>query len=186
MNTQTKNTDKDIHETANNTLNISQDTWYNEDVILGNQSLVDLDLLDRGQDYDELSPCYIIFICSVDLFHAGYHVYEFRNTCIQDPNIPLEDGATKVFLNAKGVIGDISPELKEFLDYVAGKEKEDPSELITKIKGALNHAKQNREWRRERMIMYFHDMDIREEALKEGRTEGLAEGHAPGLIVKLY
>lgn len=61
------------------------------------QSLVDLELLDRGQYYDNLSPSYIVFICSVDLFHAGYHIYEFRNCCTRDRELELGDEATKIF-----------------------------------------------------------------------------------------
>ncbi len=127
------------------------------------QSLIDLELLDRGQHYDSLSPSYVVFICSKDLFHLGYHVYEFKNYCMQDREMELGDEATKIFLNAQGKGNDISPELKEFLDYVAGKENETPSPFIGQLKHAVYHAKQNREWRRERMIMYFREMDIRME-----------------------
>ena len=135
------------------------------------QSLIDLELLDRGQRYDSLSPSYVVFICSKDLFHLGYHVYEFRNFCMQDHEMELGDEATKIFLNTQGQGGDISPELKEFLDYVAGKEREKPSKFIGQLKHAVYHAKQNREWRRERMIMYFREMDIRMEAEREARNK---------------
>ena len=135
------------------------------------QSLIDLELLDRGQHYDSLSPSYVVFICSKDLFHLGYHVYEFKNYCMQDRETELGDEATKIFLNAQGKGGDISPELKEFLDYVAGKENEKPSPFIGQLKRAVYHAKQNREWRRERMIMYFREMDIRMEAEREARNK---------------
>ena len=142
------------------------------------QSLVDLELLDRGQAYDDLSPSYVIFISPTDLFGRGYHVYEFRNCCIRDRELELGDQATKIFLNAKGTADDVDPPLKEFLDYVAGREHEETSEFIVKLKVALHHAKQNREWRRQRMILYFRDQDVRADALKEGRAEGRVEGRA--------
>ena len=140
------------------------------------QSLVDLELLDRGQAYDELARSYVIVICPKDLFHHGYYLYEFRNYCVQNRQIELGDEAAKIFLNANGTRGDIHPPLKEFLDYVAGKEPTEPSEFIVKLKTALHHAKQNREWRREHMILYFRDQDIRADALKEGRQEGIGIG----------
>lgn len=140
------------------------------------QSLVDLELLDRGQAYDELARSYVIFICPKDLFHQGHYLYEFRNYCTQDRQIELGDEAAKIFLNANGTRGDIHPPLKEFLDYVAGKEPEEPSEFIVKLKTALHDAKQNREWRREHMILYFRDQDIRADALKEGIDIGRQEG----------
>ena len=140
------------------------------------QSLVDLELLDRGRAYDELARSYVIFICPVDLFGCGHYLYEFRNYCTQDRQIELGDEAAKVFLNASGTRGDIHPPLKEFLDYVAGKETEEPSEFIVRLKAALDRAKQNREWRREHMILYFREQDIRADALEEGRQEGRQEG----------
>ncbi len=140
------------------------------------QSLVDLELLDRGQVYDELARSYVIFICPKDLFHRGYHIYEFRNYCTQDREIELGDEASKIFLNAAGNRDDIHPPLKEFLDYVAGKEWKEPSEFIVKLKSAVHHAKQNREWRRQHMILYFRDQDVRADALEEGRQEGRQEG----------
>ena len=136
------------------------------------QSLVDMELLDRGQAYDELSKSYVVFICPFDLFHQGRHIYEFRNYCKQDKSLELRDEATKIFLNAKGSQDDIDPPLKEFLDFVAGKEPDMPSEFIVKLKVALSDVKQNKRWRRERMILYFRDQDIRADALKEGREMG--------------
>ena len=140
------------------------------------QSLVDMELLDRGQAYDELSKSYVVFICPFDIFHMGRHIYEFRNYCKQDKALELGDEAAKIFLNAKGTQGDITPQLKEFLDYVAGKESDTPSEFIVKLKDALSDAKLNKRWRRERMILYLRDQDIRADALKEGRKLGHAEG----------
>ncbi len=139
------------------------------------QSMVDLELLDRGQNYDQLSPSYIIFICSFDLFQRGLHIYEFKNYCTQDRDMELGDEATKIFLNARGIADDISPHLKEFLDYVAGIESDAPSPFIDKIKNALYDAKQNPEWRRQHMSMYFREMDIRAEAIKQGLEEGRVE-----------
>lgn len=88
----------------------------------------------------------------------------------------MGDEAAKIFLNASGTKGDIHPPLKEFLDYVAGREPENPSEFIVKLKTALHHAKQNREWRREHMIWYFKEQDIRADALREGIDIGRQEG----------
>lgn len=44
----------------------------------------------------------------------------------EDKSILMGDGATTVFPNAKGVMDDVSEELKAFLDYVAGKRTEGP------------------------------------------------------------
>jgi len=111
-----------------------------------------------------------------DLFHLGRHIYEFRNYCTQDKTLELGDEATKIFLNAQGTKEDIAPPLKEFLDFVAGKEPDMPSDFIIKLKVALSDAKHNKKWRRERMILYFRDQDIRADALAEGIDIGRQEG----------
>lgn len=48
------------------------------------QSLIDLQLIDKGQAYKKLKPSYIIFICPFDVFGRGRHIYTFENTCRED------------------------------------------------------------------------------------------------------
>lgn len=85
------------------------------------QSMIDLQLIDKGQHYKCLNRSYVIFICPFDTFGAGRHIYTFENICKEDTSILLNDDAIKIFLNAKGTLDDVSEELKAFLDYVAGK-----------------------------------------------------------------
>ena len=89
------------------------------------QSMIDLQMIDKGEHYKKLNPCYIIFICTFDLFGKGRHLYTFENICREDNGITLGDGTTKLFLNAESEMSDVSKELKSFLDYVAGKEPGD-------------------------------------------------------------
>ena len=42
------------------------------------QSMLDLQLLDKGQTYKRLKPSYIIFICLFDTFGKGRHIYTFE------------------------------------------------------------------------------------------------------------
>lgn len=84
------------------------------------QSVIDLDLLEAGQDYEELNDTFIIFICPFDPFKKGRHIYTFRNTCQEDMGLVLKDGATKIFLNAVGTENDVADDVKAFLNYVNG------------------------------------------------------------------
>ena len=61
---------------------------------------------------------YVIFICTFDLFNKGRHIYTFKNFCAEDKEIELNDGAYTIFLNTKGKLDDVSPELKNFLNFV--------------------------------------------------------------------
>lgn len=115
------------------------------------QGMIDLQLIDKGQTYKKLNQSYIIFICPFDLFGKGRHVYTFENVCKEDTSVSLHDGTTKIFLNAYGMMDDVSEELKAFLDYVAGRDSDDV--FVQKLEEALEDAKRNREWRHEYMTL---------------------------------
>ena len=103
----------------------------------------------------------------------GRHIYTFENICREDKDIFLEDGTTKIFLNAKGTMDDVSPGLKAFLDYVAGKKPADP--FVDELEEAVKNARKNREWRREYMTLEMRDRVNREHAKAEGKAEGIIE-----------
>ena len=130
------------------------------------QSMIDLQLIDKGQLYDELKRSYVIFICPFDLYGKGRHIYTFENICKEDGTIFMGDEAVKIFLNAKGTLDDVSDELKAFLDYVAGKKPKDA--YVERLEEAVKEAKKNREWRHEYMTLLMRD----QENVKKGREYG--------------
>ena len=141
-------------------------------------SQMDLELLDRGRDYENLPNMFVIFIMQRDIFGQGRHIYTFRNICVEDRETELNDMTTKIFLTTAGTMDDVSPELRRLLDYVGGKPSED--DYTRKLDDAVKAAKRKREWRREYMFMSlkYHDVvyDAKHEGLEEGRAEGLEEG----------
>ena len=130
------------------------------------QSMIDLQLIDKGQLYDELKRSYVIFICPFDLYGTGRHIYTFENICKEDGSIFMGDEAVKIFLNAKGTLDDVSDELKAFLDYVAGKKPKDA--YVERLEEAVKEAKKNREWRHEYMTLLMRD----QENVKIGEKRG--------------
>lgn len=133
------------------------------------QGMIDLQLVDKGQDYDTLNNSYIIFICLSDLFGKNRYMYTFENVCKEDSEVILNDGAKKVFLNADGKNGTVSEELKAFLDYVAGRPSEDT--FVKKLKRAVEKAKKNREWRHEYMTLLMRDKENRKIGEKHGENK---------------
>lgn len=121
------------------------------------QSMIDLQLIDKGQLYDELKRSYVIFICPFDLYGKGRHIYTFENICKEDGSIFMGDEAVKIFLNAKGTLDDVSDELEAFLDYVAGKKPKDA--FVERLEEAVKEAKKNREWRHEYMTLLMRDKE---------------------------
>ena len=130
------------------------------------QSMIDLQLIDKGQLYDELKQSYVIFVCPFDLYGKGRHIYTFENICKEDGSISMGDEAVKIFLNAKGTLDDVSDELKAFLDYVAGKKPKDA--YVERLEEAVKEAKKNREWRHEYMTLLMRD----QENVKIGEKRG--------------
>ena len=82
------------------------------------QAEMDLSSLKPGQDFKELKPSVIVFICSFDPFGRGLYRYTFEPRCLE-ADFPLEDGTRRIFLSTKGTNeSDVSKELVSFLRYV--------------------------------------------------------------------
>ena len=57
----------------------------------------------------------------------------------------LKDGAHKIFLCAGGVMDDCSEKMKDFLDYVAGKNT--TGELTNRLREEVERVKKSDRWR---------------------------------------
>lgn len=130
------------------------------------QGMIDLQLIDKGQTYKKLNQSYVIFICLQDIFGRGRHIYTFENICKEDTGLCLNDGTTKIFLNAASQKEDVSSELKAFLDYIAGKKTEDA--YVQELEKAVEEARQNREWRHEYMTLLMRDQEKLEQGIEQG------------------
>ena len=82
------------------------------------QAEMDLSSLKPGQDFAELKPSVIVFICSFDPFGKGLYRYTFEPRCLE-ADFPLGDGTRRIFLSTKGTNeSDVPKELVSFLRYV--------------------------------------------------------------------
>ena len=142
-------------------------------------SMLDLQLIDKGQTYAKLKPSFVIFICLADMFGAGRHKYTFETVCREDRTIWLGEERTTIFLNADSQMEDVSKELTAYLNYAAGCVSEDS--FVKKLDEAVKEAKRNREWRREYMTLLMRDQENIEKGRKEGRREGRKEGQVKEL-----
>ena len=147
---------------ADNTGNIPKRSRYY-------QSVIDLNLLEKGEDYDTLKLSIVIFICTFDLFGRGEYIYTFDNRCQEVPELKLKDGTKKIFLNIKGTKGNISSTLKDLLSYMDGRK---PKEGLAKsIEQKINEAKDNIMWRREYMSLYVELRDKYKEGYERGEVK---------------
>lgn len=143
--------------------------------------MVDLNMLQPGEDYSKLKEAYIIMIMPFDLFGEGKYKYTFHMTCDEVPGLKLRDGATRIFLNTHGTDADgVSEELIQLLHYferTTGKIAADShSEKIEKLQKRVEQVKMSEEVGIRFMNAFEEKMMERREGREEGRVEGLAEG----------
>ena len=140
------------------------------------QGSIDTDMLQKGQNFDELPPLVLIFICAFDLFNQDRYLYEFKSRCTEDYELVLDNEVTVMFLNALGHRGNVSQIVKNFLQYVNDHvPKDDFTNEVEDEVVRLNHDK---EVRREFMVLSTRLKDERMLGIEEGRVEGRVEGKA--------
>lgn len=140
--------------------------------------MIDLNLIEKGEEYNKLNKSYIIFICMKDIFKKGRHIYTFRNVCLEDTSVLLKDDATRIFLNPYSDMDDVSPELKNFLSYLAdGNPRDEFTGLIDK---EVEKVKKNEKWRREYMTLQMRYQEMMNEGLQRGLRNGMRKGKKIG------
>ena len=84
------------------------------------QGIIDSKLLPPGIiDFNLLNEVLIVLIMPFDLFGYGLYRYTFQMRCEEVPELKLDDGATRIFLNTRGIHPElVSPELIELLKYM--------------------------------------------------------------------
>lgn len=119
------------------------------------QGLIDLSILEKGEDYRALRKSYVIFIATYDPFGKGRFVYTFENRCREDLGLPLGDDAVKIVLNTKGFVGEISQDLNALLKYMDGMQPK--SDYTRELEKAVEEVRSDEKWRREFMVMIERD-----------------------------
>lgn len=146
------------------------------------QSAIDVNLLEPGEfNFGKMNDVYVIFIAPFDLFGRSKYRYTFRMVCDEVPELSMDDGAVRIFLNTHGENDDeVSPGLVEFLHYVENpeqREKEIRDERVRKLAGQIDMLKNSQEVG----VKYMRLWEELEEARREGHAAGVTEGHAAGL-----
>ena len=142
------------------------------------QSVMDMDMLQKGQTYDKLSPLVLVFVCAFDLFDEGRYVYTFKSRCLENLELELANDVTTMFLNANGVAGDVTPQMVNFLKYV---KTQVPNDAYTReLEAEVARLKQDKEVRRKYMVLQAELRDTEIIAEARGHATGLKEGEVQG------
>ena len=89
------------------------------------------------------------------------------------PASELGDGATKIFLNAKGLKGAVDADLEGFLRYVDGRAVQ--GNFAEELAKEVERVKVQKEARREYMTLYMEYQRYRRDGIEEGRREGVLD-----------
>lgn len=127
-------------------------------------------------DFNLLNDSLFIMIAPFDIFGRGLYRYTFEEVCRECPDLKLDDGAVRIFINTKGTNReDFSQEFLNFMKYLENTTDENAeksgSERIKKI-----HEKVCRIRKSEKAgIKYMQRWEELEYAKQDGREEGIKE-----------
>lgn len=140
------------------------------------QAELDVASLKPGEDFRDLKPSFIIFICTFDPFGYSRYRYIFEERCLEE-DIPLGDETRKIFLNTKGKNEqEVPSELVHFLRYVEnssdGLVEQLEDMMVGKLHNMVTELKNSRELEDRYMLMEEILAYDREEEYIRGCQEG--------------
>ena len=153
------------------------------------QAEMDVASLKPGDDFNDLKPGYVIFICTFDPFGKGLYRYTFEERCVEC-DMGLGDGTRKIFLNTRGRNDeDVPKELVHFLKYMEQSTDEYVSEIteepIIKLHEKVTELKKWRRLEARYMTLeeWLNDMakDREAIAMQEGTKKGIQKGIQKGM-----
>ncbi|WP_302357277.1 PD-(D/E)XK nuclease family transposase [uncultured Megasphaera sp.] len=136
-----------------------------------NSSLLDLNSLRKGSDYEQLPESYVIFITENDVWQHGlarYHV----NRIIEELNRPFEDGSHIIYVNGNYKGND---DMGKLMNDFRSENVEDM--VLEPLKETVHRYKNNPE---EVAVMCAELEKWSLEERQEGRLEGLQAGRQEG------
>ena len=150
------------------------------------QGIIDSKLLPPGvADFNLLNEVLIVLITPFDLFGYGLYRYTFQMRCEEVPELKLDDGATRIFLNTRGKHPElVSPELIELLKYMERSTDEVSGECkskrIQEMHRRVCQIKASEKTEVKYMQAWEEQIMIRQEGITEGRIEGEKIGRLRG------
>lgn len=148
------------------------------------QGQLDVSLMEPGSvDFNLLNDTCLILIAPFNLFGKGLYRYTFNGVCEECPDLRINDGAVKVFINTKGTNRNaFTQEFLDFMEYLTDTSDERAAATeSTRIK-ELHREIQKIRTLEEMGVKYMQKWEERVYDRMEGKEEGLAEGLAKGEV----
>lgn len=135
------------------------------------QGRLDINHLEKGQDFNDLKNTYIIFICTFNYFkYLGLNdvIYRIQPILLTQNNLKydISDSSNKIIINTKGNLETINNnDLKSFVELLEdGFKPNTKSDLSNMIINEVKTLKENEEWSERYMTLM-------EEAVKKNTKE---------------
>ena len=137
--------------------------------------MIDLNILEKGKDYNQLKKSYVIFICNYDPFSRQRCIYRFENLCTDDPSLKLGDDTAIIIVNPYGTNdGKMGRGFAAFLEYLrSGKATDSYTESLAE---EVDSVRASEEWRREYMLLLERDRENQNIGVQRGIKIGEQNG----------
>ena len=138
------------------------------------QSQMDVSLLEPGSvDFNMLNDTSLILIAPFDIFGRGLYRYTFEGVCRECPDLKLEDGATRIFINTKGTNRqDFSQEFLDFMEYLMHTSDQNAEKTSSERIKIMHKRIQEIRMSEERGVKYMQKWEERVYDRLEGKAEG--------------
>ena len=148
------------------------------------QSVADVSTTPTGAKYRNLPDNILIFICTFDPFNRNIPRYTFQYTCDEDPELKLQDGSLRIFLNTTATqLSALDQKLQAFYHYLQKGVAE--SDLTQIISNSITTLKNNSLERRHYMTWAIKMADARYDGYDEGFEKGITTGREEGISIGL-
>ena len=150
------------------------------------QAQLDVSLLEPGcTNFNLLNDSCLILVAPFDLFGYGLYRYTFTGQCREVPDLTLQDGATRIFINTCGKNQeDFSQEFLDFMEYINDTRPEvaekSASSRVRLIHNTVERIRRSEKWGVKYMQRWEEIAYERQDAYEEGHDAGYGEGHDAG------
>ncbi len=151
------------------------------------QAHMDVSLLEPGEkNFNRINDTCMIMVAPFDIFGKGLYRYTFEGVCRECPELKLNDGALRIFINTQGTNdNDFSDEFLELMKYIECTNDEVGSKLtgkrakviykyVTKVKLSEKMGAKYMQW--------WEELEL---AREQGIEQGVAAGELRLLIKKI-
>jgi predicted transposase/invertase (TIGR01784 family) len=153
------------------------------------QSIMTVDSLQKGSDYNQLNDSFVIFLCLHDPFGENLPIYSFRNVCAEKSDLNLNDGTKIIFFNAEKSDTMPGEKLRNFFKFL--KSRTDPAEdsaFVQKLKDLVDESNEKEDVRKRKMTLEYEINEAaqeRAEKIAVGMAHDMAQSMAVGIAEEM-